>query len=109
MLARNQRLQIGRHLGTEMMTKSYPALVHKEPGTDYRVSFPDFPGCITAGATFDEARVKAKEALAFHIEGMLKDGETLPAPSNLDAIRTDPKNRDGIIIMVIVRPTCSSQ
>jgi len=29
---------------------SYIAIIHKEPGSDYGVSFPDFPGCITVGA-----------------------------------------------------------
>ena len=28
---------------------SYIAIIHKEPESDYGVSFPDFPGCITAG------------------------------------------------------------
>ena len=38
----------------------YIALIHKEPGSDYGVSFPDFPGCITAGTTVDEARRMAE-------------------------------------------------
>jgi hypothetical protein len=29
----------------------YVALVHKDEGTSYGVSFPDFPGCISAGDT----------------------------------------------------------
>ena len=35
---------------------NYIAVVHKEPASDYGVSFPDFPGCITAGKTIDEAK-----------------------------------------------------
>ena len=34
----------------------YIALLHKDPKSDYGVSFPDLPGCITAGRTLDEAR-----------------------------------------------------
>jgi hypothetical protein len=42
------------------------------------VSFPDFPGVVTAGKSLDDARAMAEEALAFHIEGMLADGEVVP-------------------------------
>ena len=31
------------------MEQTYIGLVHKEPDSDYGVSFPDLPGCITAG------------------------------------------------------------
>jgi len=33
---------------------SYIAVIHKDPDSDFGVSFPDFPDCITAGATIDE-------------------------------------------------------
>jgi len=33
----------------------YIALVHKEKDSAYGVSFPDFPGCISAGDTLEEA------------------------------------------------------
>ena len=36
--------------------RPYIALIHKEPNSDYGVSFPDLPGCVTAGTTIDEAR-----------------------------------------------------
>ena len=42
---------------------SYIALIHKDEGSDYGVSFPDFPGCVTAGASLDEARGMAEEAM----------------------------------------------
>ena len=31
--------------------RQYIALIHKEPGSDYGVSFPDLPGVISAGKT----------------------------------------------------------
>ena len=79
------------------------ALIHKEPGSDYGVSFPDFPGCITAGTTVDEARRMAEKALVFHIAGLLEDGETVPQPSRLEDVMADPENRDAIAIVVPVR------
>ena len=39
----------------------YVALVHKNAGTSYGVSFPDLPGCISAGDTLDEALANAAE------------------------------------------------
>ena len=41
---------------------NYIAIIHKDPKSDFGVSFPDFPGCITAGKTIDEAKDMAKEA-----------------------------------------------
>ena len=78
----------------------YIALVHKDRDSDFGVSFPDFPGCVTAGATLDEAASMAVEALAGHIECMVEDGEAVPEPSNIEAIMAEPDNRDGIPILV---------
>jgi predicted RNase H-like HicB family nuclease len=78
----------------------YIALIHKDPDSDYSVSFPDFPGCITAGATLDEAREQAAEALAFHITGMIEDGQELPTPSPMATIMTERENRDAVAFLV---------
>lgn len=39
---------------------------------------PDLPGCFSAGETLDEAFAQAREAVAFHIEGLLDAGERVP-------------------------------
>ncbi|WP_420962372.1 type II toxin-antitoxin system HicB family antitoxin [Brucella sp. IR073] len=80
--------------------RNYVGLIHKEPGSDYGVHFPDFPGVVTAGRDLDEARANAEEALAFHVEGMTEDGETIPEPSSLEAIMADPDNRDAVAFLV---------
>jgi predicted RNase H-like HicB family nuclease len=80
----------------------YIGLIHKDPGSDYGVSFPDLPGLITAGKDLDEARAMAEEAPAFHIEGLVEDGEAIPEASSLEAIMADPENRDGVAILVAV-------
>lgn len=79
---------------------SYIALIHKESDSDYGVSFPDFPGCVTAGDTLDEARANAAEALALHIEGMIEDKEALPEASDLAAVMEDKENRKAVAIVV---------
>ena len=63
---------------------NYSAAIHKETDFDFGVSFPDFPGCITAGRTIDEARDMAGEALHGHAALMVEDGMTLPMPSTLE-------------------------
>lgn len=78
----------------------YIALIHKEDGSDYGVSFPDLPGCVTAGRTLEEARSMAEEALALHLEGLVQDGEAAPELSSLDTIMADHENRDGVVILV---------
>ena len=60
--------------------RPYIALIHKDAKSDYGVSFPDLPGCVTAGATLEEARAMASEALALHLEGMAEDGDAIPEP-----------------------------
>ena len=80
--------------------RPYIALIHRDAESDYGVSFPDLPGCITAGASLDEARSMAAEALAFHLEGLATDGVAVPVPSSLEAVMANPENRDGVAILV---------
>lgn len=79
---------------------NYIALIHKDADSEFGVSFPDLPGCISVGASLEEARANAEEALALHVEGMAEDGEPIPAPSSLDAVMADPIHRDGAVIVV---------
>lgn len=83
---------------------NYIAIVHKEAKSDFGVSFPDFPGCITAGKNIDEAKDMAQEALSLHIHGMLEDGDQLPAPSRLEEIMTDPDYTNAIAYLVVSVP-----
>jgi predicted RNase H-like HicB family nuclease len=78
----------------------YIAYLHKDRESDFGVSFPDFPGCVTAGRTLEDARRKAEEALALHISGMAEDGETVPKPSRLDEITDDPARKGAVAILV---------
>lgn len=83
---------------------SYIAIVHKEPGTDYGVSFPDFPGCITAGRSIDQAKDLAQEALTLHIQGLLEVGDVLPAPSTLETIMADVADENAVAYLVVSIP-----
>ncbi len=67
------------------MDRTYIALVEKDTASDYGVFFPDLPGCITAGTTFQEACEMAREALMLQLEGMGADGAYIPPPCSADA------------------------
>lgn len=80
--------------------RDYIALIHKDAESDFGVSFPDLPGCVTAGSTLEEARAMAQEALALHLQGLAEDGEAIPEPSALDAIMAERENRDAVAAMI---------
>jgi predicted RNase H-like HicB family nuclease len=52
-----------------------------ENGENYSAYSPDVEGCIATGATLDEVINNMYEALQFHLEDMLQQGETLPEGS----------------------------
>lgn len=82
--------------------RQYIALIHKDAESDYGVSFPDLPGCVTAGTDLDDARTMAAEALALHLDGLAEDGEAAPASSSLEIIMANRENREAVAIVVQV-------
>lgn len=67
-----------------------------EPSSDggYAVFFPDFPGCISYGETFENARKMAAEALGLHVYSMECDGEELPEASKI----LNPEETQGCLV-----------
>jgi len=82
----------------------YIALIHKEPTSAFGASFPDLPGCVSAANTLEELRPMIEEALGFHIEGMIEDGEAVPEPSTLDEILKAEGYVDAVAVMVVKAP-----
>lgn len=84
----------------------YVALVRKESDGCYGVSFPDIPGVITGGDTFDEAMEEAADVLQFAAEGWINpDGSTgFKPPSTIEQLRSDPEflqdAKDAVIAFV---------
>lgn len=56
----------------------YPAVFNPAPEGGFDVSFPDFPGCVTFGQNFEEAKNKAQEVLELWIEELQDNGEEIP-------------------------------
>lgn len=80
----------------------FVGIIHKVSSSDYGVSFPDFPGCITAGTSMQEAYEMAREALRGHIETMLEYGDTLPAsPMSLDKAKDHALAKDALTFFMV--------
>ncbi len=90
-----------------MSERGFIALVHKDNGTSYGVSFPDVPGCISAGDTFEQAVDNASEALAGHLAALRTDGDKMPAPRSIEELRQDAEfiddASDAVVAFVIPR------
>jgi predicted RNase H-like HicB family nuclease len=76
----------------------FPVIVHHKRRSAFGVTIPDLPGCITAGATLDEALRNVQEAVETYLHG-----ETIvPVASPLDRWARDPDYADGIFALVDV-------
>lgn len=85
--------------------RNYIAVIKKAKSSDYGVIFPDFPSCITAGKTLEEAQNMAQEALQFHIDGMIEDKEEIPTPLSLDKIKAKYKSAKAFLIIPVATPS----
>lgn len=75
------------------------ALIHtakKNRKTVFGISFPDFPGVASGGSSMEEALERGRTTLAFHIAGLVEDGEAIPAPRSLDMLRNDDDVQDAV-------------
>lgn len=82
----------------------YIAFIHKDSDSSYGVSFPDFPGCVSAGDTLDEALANAAQALGGHVRFMEADGDPIPPPRGLEDIISDPTladEREGAVVSAV--------
>ena len=56
------------------------AVVFEQTPNNYCAYAPDVPGCISTGKTWPDIHQMIREALTFHIEATLEDGDPLPEP-----------------------------
>jgi predicted RNase H-like HicB family nuclease len=66
---------------------------------NYSAYTPDVSGCIATGKTVEETLRNMKEALEFHLEGMIEDGEVIPLPKGINFYleQTDEISSDDIL------------
>ena len=71
----------------------YVSFIHRDEA-GYGISFPDFPGCVAVAETADAVMRRGREALAFHVEGLSEDGDSIPPPRSVEAVKGDPDLAD---------------
>ena len=54
--------------------------VFEPTDTGFSVYVPDLPGCISTGATRDEAERNIREAIELHLDGLREDNFPIPEP-----------------------------
>ena len=59
------------------------AIVVEKAENNYSAYVPDLPGCVATGATVEETEREMKAAIAFHIEGLVEDGLSIPPASSI--------------------------
>ncbi len=53
-------------------------IIIKKSETGYSAYSPDLTGCVATGKTKKETEILMREAIEFHIEGMLEEGLNIP-------------------------------
>jgi predicted RNase H-like HicB family nuclease len=55
----------------------------KPTSTGFSACSPDLPGYASTGATQEECEEIMHEAIAFHLDGLRLEGESIPAPATI--------------------------
>jgi predicted RNase H-like HicB family nuclease len=84
--------------------KQFIALVHKDADSAYGVEFPDAPGCFSAADTLSDLQANAVEALSLYFEG-----EDIPEPRDLEAIRAEVVEEMATGAFLMAVPLVTSQ
>ncbi len=82
------------------MNYIYPAIFYPEADGKYSVIFPDLNDLATYGDNLADTFAMANEACSQYLFNALRDGENLPAPSQLNEIEKD--GEDAFVNMVCV-------
>ena len=59
------------------------AIVVEKAENNYSAYVPDLPGCVATGFTVEETEQEMREAIGFHIEGLIEDGLPVPQPASI--------------------------
>jgi predicted RNase H-like HicB family nuclease len=82
----------------------YPAIFDLNEHGGFTITFPDLPGCITEGDDIDESLRMAAEAMALHIYGMERDGDSIPSPSKpANVVMPDDTDPNAFVTMIQAR------
>ena len=57
------------------------AVVIEKAEANYSAYVPDLPGCVATGDSVHACEVNIRDAIRFHIEGLIEDRQPVPHPS----------------------------
>jgi predicted RNase H-like HicB family nuclease len=57
------------------------AIVIEQDDDSYGAYVPDLPGCVAVGNSIEEVTELIREAVQFHIEGLVEEGLPIPPPT----------------------------
>lgn len=63
----------------------YTVVIERTPN-NYTAYVPDLPGCVATANTREALLEEIGEAIEFHIEGLMEDGEPVPEPQATSAL-----------------------
>jgi predicted RNase H-like HicB family nuclease len=74
-------------------------IIIEKGAENYSAYSPDVLGCAATGKSVEETLENMKDALKFHFEGILEDGEEIPVPKSLNFYleNTDEISSDDIL------------
>jgi hypothetical protein len=79
--------------------RHYVGLIHKGI-TATACLFPTSQALSRPARASDEARELAEQALAFHLEGLIEDGKTVPEHSSIEKLTADKDHRALAVILI---------
>jgi len=80
--------------------RPFIAVIRRQAGSEFHVSFPDFPGCVSSGKTLAEARRNAEQALAAHCWRLHHAGRPVPPPSFIHELGLNGTRTEGLVVLV---------
>lgn len=67
-------------------------IVIEKAGDNYSAYAPDLPGCIATGKTREEAEEHMFEAIEFHLQGLIEDGQPIPRQEAYASVYAIPEH-----------------
>ena len=90
------------------MRRFYPAVLERGDKNTFAVWFPDFPDCVVARRSQEEAIAQAESALARAVDALAERDSPLPAPTPPDRI-AKPKKILAIVMIGVDPPDPSER
>ncbi|MGV7209252.1 type II toxin-antitoxin system HicB family antitoxin [Oxalobacteraceae bacterium A2-2] len=78
-----------------------PILIQKDGASEYGVTVPDLPGCVTSGETVDKAMSNAAKTIHRHVGLLVEQGRPFEIrPTTVETLSREPDYAGGIWALV---------